>query len=164
MKQIKDNLILFIGIILICSFFSYNTIDSKESPKSTYVVKTAYNKDMGVSDYFQDWDYCGLDAIICNSSESKTFTITAYNTTFDQCDSTPCISASGDNICGRSDVVACSREYEFGTMFEIDGRRYVCLDRLAPKYNDRLDISFDKDVLGAKQFGKQIKVAYIIDK
>lgn len=71
--------------------------------------------------------------------------VTGYNTVPEQTDSTPCIAASGDNICGRNDVVACPRALPLGTEIEIDGKRYVCLDRLAPKYDHRIDISCDKD-------------------
>lgn len=71
--------------------------------------------------------------------------VTGYNTVPEQTDSTPCIAASGDDICGRTDVVACPRALPLGTEVEIDGKRYVCLDRLAPKYDHRIDVSCDKD-------------------
>jgi len=72
--------------------------------------------------------------------------VTGYNTVPEQTDATPCISATGDDICGRSDVVACPRSIELGTKVEIDGKRYVCLDRTAKKFNNRFDISCDKDM------------------
>ena len=89
-------------------------------------------------------------------------TITAYNTVPEQTDNTPCISASGYNICGRSDVVACPRSIPLGTWVIIDEDYYLCLDRLALKYDYRFDISFDKDIQGAKEFGKQIKEVIIL--
>ena len=88
--------------------------------------------------------------------ESKMFTTTAYNTVVEQCDNNPCVSASGKNICGRTDTVACPREYKFGTKFEILGKVYTCEDRTATKYGDRLDINFDKDMVGANEWGKRI--------
>jgi 3D (Asp-Asp-Asp) domain-containing protein len=72
--------------------------------------------------------------------------VTGYNTVPEQTDSTPCIAASGDNICGRSDVVACPRVYPLGTEVVIDGKGYVCLDRTAKKFDGRFDISCDKDM------------------
>lgn len=72
--------------------------------------------------------------------------VTGYNTLEAQTDSTPCISASGNNICGRKDVAACPRHIELGTKIEIDGNIYECLDRLSKKYDDRFDISCDKDM------------------
>ncbi|HEX6443054.1 MAG TPA: hypothetical protein VF007_12765 [Stellaceae bacterium] len=71
--------------------------------------------------------------------------VTGYNTVAGQTDSTPCIAASGANICGRHDAVACPRRIGLGTVIEIRGTTYVCEDRLAKKFDDRFDISCDKD-------------------
>lgn len=71
--------------------------------------------------------------------------VTGYNTVPGQTDSTPCIAASGADICGRHDVVACPRRISLGTTVEISGTTYVCEDRLAKKFDDRFDISCDKD-------------------
>ena len=89
-------------------------------------------------------------------------TITAYNTVPEQTWGDPCISASGDNICGKKNVVACPRSIPLGTWVIIDNEYYQCLDRLALKYDDRFDISFDKDIEGAKEFGKQEKEVIIL--
>jgi len=99
-------------------------------------------------------DPCGLEVVICEGEEipyidvsSKTVYahVTWYNTVPEQTDSTPCIAASGDNICGRDDVVACPTYLPLGTIVEIDGKDYTCLDRTNTKYNGRYDISCDKD-------------------
>lgn len=71
--------------------------------------------------------------------------VTGYNTVPGQTDDTPCIAASGANICGRSDAVACPRRISLGTFLAIRGVIYVCEDRLAKKYDSRFDISCDKD-------------------
>lgn len=71
--------------------------------------------------------------------------VTGYNTVPGQTDATPCIAASGADICGRHDAVACPRRIKFGTTVEIRGTTYVCEDRLAKKYDTRFDISCDKD-------------------
>ncbi len=83
------------------------------------------------------------------------FETTAYNTVPEQTDSTPCIAASGKNICGRNNVIACPRKYKFGTEFLIEEKSYICEDRLASRYDDRIDISFDKDIDSALQWGKR---------
>jgi hypothetical protein len=72
--------------------------------------------------------------------------VTGYNTVPAQTDSTPCIAASGADICGRHDAVACPRRIKLGTTVEIRGTTYVCEDRLAKKYDKRFDISCDKDM------------------
>lgn len=72
--------------------------------------------------------------------------VTGYNTVEEQTDETPCIAATGDDICGRTDVVACPTAYPLGTRVVIDGSEFVCLDRTAAKYDGRWDISCDKDM------------------
>jgi hypothetical protein len=71
--------------------------------------------------------------------------VTGYNTVPAQTSPTPCIAASGDNICGRTDVVACPRRISLGSFLQINGATYICEDRLAKKYDSRFDISCDKD-------------------
>jgi hypothetical protein len=71
--------------------------------------------------------------------------VTGYNTVPGQTDDTPCIAASGANICGRTDAVACPRHISLGTFLAIRGAIYVCEDRLAKKFDSRFDISCDKN-------------------
>lgn len=89
--------------------------------------------------------------------------VTAFNTVEHQTDSTPCISASGVNICGSNSAIACPRDIDLYTLVCVYPNRsnaddcniYICLDRTAKKYNGRFDISFDKDIKGAINFGRQ---------
>ncbi len=78
--------------------------------------------------------------------EQREVFVTGYNTVKEQTDDTPCISASGANICGRSDVVACPRDIPLGSEVYILGKKYICEDRLSKKYDDRVDVSCDKDM------------------
>ena len=71
--------------------------------------------------------------------------VTGYNTVAQQTDDTPCIAASGSNICGRRDAVACPPLLKLGTAVEINGKEYICEDRTARKFRDRFDINCDKD-------------------
>jgi 3D (Asp-Asp-Asp) domain-containing protein len=90
------------------------------------------------------------------------FIVTGYNTLEAQTDSSPCISASGDNICGRDDVCACPPKYPFKTRFLINGKEYTCLDRTGSQAPNHIDISFDKDLASAKQWGvKKLDVKII---
>jgi hypothetical protein len=70
--------------------------------------------------------------------------VTAYNTTEDQTDDSPCIAAGGE-ICGRTDVVACPRSIPLHRHVFIASKRYECMDRMAARYPDRFDVSCDKD-------------------
>ena len=71
--------------------------------------------------------------------------VTGYNTVSRQTSSHPCVAASGADICGRPDAVACPRMLRFGTVVEIKGRPYTCQDRTADKYGSRFDINCDRD-------------------
>jgi hypothetical protein len=71
--------------------------------------------------------------------------VTGYNTVAAQTDDTPCIAASGANICGRSGTIACPPFLPFGAVVEVKGKRYVCEDRMARKYRTRFDVNCDKD-------------------
>ena len=71
--------------------------------------------------------------------------VTGYNTVPGQTDYTPCIAASGANICGRRDAIACPPLLPLGAIVEIKGKKYVCEDRIARKYQARFDINCDKD-------------------
>lgn len=81
--------------------------------------------------------------------------VTSYNAVADQTDDSPCISASGLNICETDKLIcACPRKYPFGTKFLIEGQIYFCEDRLHRKYDDRIDLLM-KTKEEAKQWGKQ---------
>ena len=71
--------------------------------------------------------------------------VTGYNTVPEQTDETPCIGASGTNVCGRRDTIACPPLLRLGVVVEIKGKKYVCEDRMARKYRTRFDINCDKD-------------------
>ena len=71
--------------------------------------------------------------------------VTGYNTVPGQTDDTPCIAASGANVCGRRDAIACPPLLPLGAIVEIKGKKYVCEDRTARKYQARFDINCDKD-------------------
>ena len=73
-------------------------------------------------------------------------TITGYNTVPSQTWGNPCMAANGENICGLDRVAACPRRFEFGTLLRIRGNVYRCVDRLAYRYDHRVDINCDKDL------------------
>lgn len=87
--------------------------------------------------------------------ESFVAVFTAYNTVPSQTDESFCIAANRADICDRTDVVACPRKYPFGTLIRVNKKVYVCVDRMKNDNPARFDISFDKDLKGARQFGIQ---------
>jgi|TARA_Y100000310_G_scaffold207361_1_gene207869 3D (Asp-Asp-Asp) domain-containing protein len=86
-------------------------------------------------------------------------TITGYSSSFDETDDTPFITASGTRT--RKGIIACPRNIEFGTEIIIDGKRYICEDRLSLKYDNRFDIWFPTKKQ-AIEFGKQEKIVSIL--
>jgi len=71
--------------------------------------------------------------------------ITGFNSLEAQTDSTPCIAAGG-NICGRTDATSCPRRIPLHTWVTIGGKSYECMDRTHPRFDNRFDISCDKDM------------------
>jgi 3D (Asp-Asp-Asp) domain-containing protein len=92
-------------------------------------------------------------------------TVTAYNSEVGQCDSTPCITANGFNVCehGIEDVIA-TNILPFGTkvMFpELFGDKvFTVQDRMNAKYSYRADIwmvhRYDAIQFGAKYNVKMV--------
>ena len=82
--------------------------------------------------------------------------ITQYNPTEAQCDSTPEITASGKKV--REGFIACPSKLDFGDIVEIDGKRYICEDRMNSRYQDewRFDI-LNFSLEEAREFGVQRK-------
>jgi len=89
--------------------------------------------------------------------------VTGYNTVVGQTDETPCIGALGTNICGRRNVVACPPMLPLGTMVEINGKAYICEDRMAAKFRDRFDINCDRDKRCPYQVAGWTSVKILLD-
>jgi 3D (Asp-Asp-Asp) domain-containing protein len=130
-------LLIFIAIVFTILFFVFS---SNGAAKGETTIKEIKTEQMEIH-YLPPKHYEVIDA-----------TITAYNTVPSQTDDSPCIAAGG-YICDREDVVACPRHYPLGTRVEIAGKVYECMDRLAPKYDHRFDISMGMDIAAAKEWG-----------
>lgn len=84
----------------------------------------------------------GADSKILRSAY---YTITAYNSEVAQCDSTPCITANGFNVCehGIEDTIA-ANFLRFGTKVQIPelfgDRVFVVRDRMNKRYTSRVDV------------------------
>lgn len=70
--------------------------------------------------------------------------VSAYTSDPAETDNSPCISASGKNICELDyPVAACPRKYPFGTQIELPNKKtYTCEDRLHQRYDHRFDLYF----------------------
>lgn len=100
-------------------------------------------------------------ALTATKKAAKTgfYSLSAYNSEVAQCDSTPCITANGFNVCkhGVEDTVA-ANFLPFGTKIkipEIFGERvFVVRDRMNSRYQKHIDIWF-KDKGKALKFGRK---------
>jgi len=94
---------------------------------------------------------------------TKKTTITAYSSTPDQTDSTPCITANGFNLCkhGQENIIA-ANFLPFGAKVRIPDhfgdKIFIVQDRMNSRYKNRVDI-WMKNRSSAKQWG--IKYAQV---
>jgi len=94
--------------------------------------------------------------------------ITAYNSEAAQCDSSPCITANGFNLCtyGVEDSIA-ANFLPFGTKVRIPdlfGQRvFLVRDRMHTRYSDRIDV-WMVDKQEAIRFGVKVAKIEVLDK
>jgi len=115
--------------------------------------------------------YDNLQHIVRTKFKTETKSIetyvTAYSSTPEQTDSSPCISASGYNLCkhNRENVVACNF-LPFGTKIiipELDPDRvYTVVDRMNSRYDNRIDI-WKRSKSDARSFGLRLLTVEIIE-
>ncbi len=96
----------------------------------------------------------------------RTVTMTAYSSTKDQTDATPCITANGYNVCkhGSENVIA-ANFLPFGTRVQFPelfgDREFIVQDRMNRRYTNRVDV-WMKSRGSAKQFGIKHSVTMVV--
>lgn len=98
---------------------------------------------------------------------AKKYTMTAYSSDVAQCDSSPCITANGFNVCehGLEDTVA-ANFLPFGTNIRIPelfgDKIFIVRDRMNKRYTQRVDVWFlSKD--NAIDFGVKHAVIEVLE-
>lgn len=85
--------------------------------------------------------------------------VSAYTSEVGQTDATPCISASGMNIChlyAEGTNVCATNAFPLGTLLEVEGLgTCVVEDRMNSRYRNRVDWYFGYDTQHALEFGVQ---------
>ena len=76
--------------------------------------------------------------------------VTGYSSEVGQTDSTPHLTAAQTKV--RDGVIACPRYIKFFTKVEVNGKEYICEDRMNIRHKDRFDIWFPS-TQEALQFG-----------
>ena len=97
--------------------------------------------------YYQEVDK-RVKTVITNRSEFKWVTCTRY------CDCKICCGRWSGTKKMKVGQIAASRSIPFGTRIRINGKVYVVNDRLAKKYDKRIDVYF-RSHAEAKRFGKK---------
>ncbi len=98
-----------------------------------------------------------------STSEIIIAEVSAYTSRKIETDDTPCINAWGDNICNIHEagigIVACPSKFDRLDLIEINGKQFLCLDRMNIRYRNGnyFDIYFGMDLEGARIFGRQTK-------
>jgi len=86
--------------------------------------------------------------------------VTAYTLSIYETDDSPCIGATGENLCEaleRNESICAANFVPFGTILKIDGYGACRVaDRTARKYGQRIDILM-KDRKDALKWGKQTR-------
>lgn len=90
----------------------------------------------------------------------KTVTVTSYCACKICCgENAKGITASGKRV--KTGMIAASRSIPFGTRIRIEGKIYTVEDRLAKRYDDRIDVYYESHE-EAKKFGKKVIQVEII--
>ena len=98
---------------------------------------------------------------------NKKHVITAYNSEVSQCDSAPCITANGFNVCqhGVENTIA-ANWLEFGTKVRIPelfgDRVFIVRDLMNRRFSDNADIWF-KNRTDALKFGVKIAIIEVLE-
>ena len=156
--KVAINATVFLAVLLIV--FTTSCKPARPTPVSQETQPTA---DKETADDLLD--ICLLKDVVCENEEERL--IVAYNSTIQQADETPCISASGDNICELYEngmKICAANDLPFGTTIYIeDYGECVIMDRLNPKYTDgRIDIFMGYDVESALVWGTRYKNVLIV--
>lgn len=103
-----------------------------------------------------------LTAACGDNERTLTVTATAYTSSPGETDDTPNIAAWGDTLAPGMKVIAVSRDLlELGlvqgaevTIDGLDGR-YVVLDKMHPRWNEKIDIYMGENVKKARDWGRR---------
>lgn len=102
-------------------------------------------------------------ALHSDAGEAELYvTSTAYNSLESQTDATPSIAAWGDQLEPGMKAIAVSRDLldlglTRGSRIRIDGLtgEFVVLDKMAKRWQKRIDIYMGEDVTAARRYGKR---------
>ena len=130
LKKHTSNIIFLLLLVIIFIFIPIPAMTIKEKNENPITQKIKESKKI---------------AKIYNTTQIGYHTITAYNSEVAQCDSSPCITANGFNVCkhGIEDTLAIN-SLKFGTKVRIPNlfgdKIFTVRDRTNKRYTNRVDI------------------------
>ncbi len=162
----KKTLVLAILLCLTISLTIPQTVSAQEEENSIFsVIKGLFTTSTEQNDAPAGFPVAETRA----PRKTVWVIITAYSSTVDQCDSTPCITANGFDLCSSyeeravADTIA-ANFMKFGTQVRLPDafgeQTFVVRDRMNSKYNgqNRIDVWMPTREL-AKNFGvKRVKM------
>lgn len=85
-------------------------------------------------------------------------TVTAYTSSVEETDDEPLITASGEMV--RHGTLACPSKYKFGTVVSINGKEFICEDRMNKRFRhtERFDIWFESKSDALAWGKKELKI------
>ena len=111
-----------------------------------------------------------LVAVACASgaTQSRVVMASAYNSVPEQTDSDPWVAAWGDRLAPGMKVIAVSRDLldeglTRGTRVRIEGLpgEYVVLDKMASRWENKIDIYMAEDVRAARRWGlREVRIEW----
>ena len=139
---------------------------AKSNGQIELVMQSLYGNDLLTQKYFE---YEQKQEELRTKSPIKTTTVvaTAYSSTPDQTDSTPCIAADGFNVCanGQENIIA-ANFLPFGTKVRVPDQFgdqiFTVHDRMNPRFNHRIDF-WKTSRNRALSFGKRLVEIEIVE-
>lgn len=119
-------------------------------------------------------DPCGLTTVICEGEEAPKIasvstirSVSAYTSRVEETDDTPCIGASGDDLCAlyaQGTNICASNAFPLGTELTVEGLgTCVVLDRMNSRYQHKVDWYMGYDLEAALNWGvRSVEVATLL--
>lgn len=168
LKSMDQGRIVFVGLLIALIFTAnfpqaayasgLSLVPVFNISEKQYILKSAFTQDL-LTKRFAEAEANVLVEKKMSIVRTMKVTSTAYSSTVDQCDSTPCIAADGYNVCanGQENVVA-ANFLKFGTKIKIPelygDKIFTVHDRMHSRFSNRVDL-WKLSRESALQYGKR---------
>jgi 3D (Asp-Asp-Asp) domain-containing protein len=154
--------VVVLAIILLEFLFPHVSLAQELKPEPSYRVATVMNELQWEDNTFGHATFDDLGNYLPLAADKQPqkviwITVTAYSSTVDQCDSDPCTTANGYNLCANNiENVVAANFLPFGTAIKMPeyfgDRVFTVQDRMNARYDYRVDV-WMKTREAARAFG-----------